>query len=244
MNCKFVCCFHRYPDRSHILCTETRCTLAISISYILPILLCSPLYMVTSIQQTTITERGKNYSLYHLNLSDFAKNNEHFYIFCFWTYSVFIKLLPCLILTVISYWLVKALCRAKKRKQILRGYNTCPTKQPAAEMAERRPTKSERRTDRTTKMLVAVLLLFLITEFPQGILGLLSGILGKQFFLYCYHLTGNFMDILALLNGAINFILYCSMSRQFRQTFGQLFKPKILAKWPPVSQTEVHTTYV
>lgn len=39
----------------------------------------------------------------------------------------------------------------------------------------------DRRTDRTTMLLVAVLLLFLLTEFPQGILGLLSGIMGKWY---------------------------------------------------------------
>lgn len=42
-----------------------------------------------------------------------------------------------------------------------------------------RVSRLDRRTDRTTMLLVAVLILFLITEFPQGILGLLSGILGK-----------------------------------------------------------------
>ena len=94
-------------------------------------------------------------------------------------------------------------------------------------------------------MLVAVLLLFLITEFPQGILGLLSGVLGKCFFRTCYYLFGEVMDILALLNGAINFILYCSMSRQFRMTFAVLFKPNVLIKWTsPASQTEVQSTYV
>ena len=34
------------------------------------------------------------------------------------------------------------------------------------------------------------------------------------------------MDILALLNSGINFILYCSMSQQFRSTFQDLFWPK------------------
>ena len=122
------------------------------------------------------------------------------------------------------------------------GYNNCNN--PLAQ--EKRPsTKSEKRTDRTTKMLVAVLLLFLITEFPQGILGLLSGVLGKCFFRTCYYLFGEVMDILALLNGAINFILYCSMSRQFRMTFAVLFKPNVLIKWTsPASQTEVQSTYV
>ncbi|KAJ8883255.1 hypothetical protein PR048_015097 [Dryococelus australis] len=102
--------------------------------------------------------------------------------------------------------------------------------------------KSEMRSHRTIRMLVAVMLLFLLTELPQGVLGLLSGILGRCFFHNCYHRFGELMDILALLNGAINFLLYCLMSRQFRAAFRQLFRPRgrVLVKWVPVSQTEVH----
>lgn len=48
-------------------------------------------------------------------------------------------------------------------------------------------------------------------------------------FLY-FIVTGDLMDILALLNSSINFILYCSMSRQFRQTFILLFCPRRLGR--------------
>lgn len=229
----------KYPEKSQVLCTHYRCTLAISISYILPMFLCSPSYLLTSIKTSIVYENGSKYTLYHVHFSNFAENNKNYYLFCLWTYSVVIKCLPCIILTIISYWLIKTLCQATKRKQVLRGYNSCPT-----EITERRAFKTERRTERTTRMLVAVLLLFLITEVPQAILVLLSAVRGTKFFLKCYYINGNFMDILALINGAINFILYCCMSRQFRQTFGQLFKPKILAKWPPASQTELQSTYV
>jgi len=34
------------------------------------------------------------------------------------------------------------------------------------------------------------------------------------------------MDIAALVNNAVNFVLYCAMSRQFRQTFIELFMIK------------------
>lgn len=46
------------------------------------------------------------------------------------------------------------------------------------------------------------------------------------------------MDIMALCNSAINFILYCSMSRQFRTTFNILFRPKFLDRWLPLPQGE------
>lgn len=50
------------------------------------------------------------------------------------------------------------------------------------------------------------------------------------------------MDILALINSSINFILYCSMSKQFRSTFTLLFRPKFLDKWLPVAQDELTAT--
>lgn len=90
----------------------------------------------------------------------------------------------------------------------------------------RKPPRTSRRTDRTTMLLVAVLILFLITEFPQGILGLLSAILDQCFFKKCYTLFGEFMDLLALINGAIGFVLYGLMSKQFRTTFKSLFLKK------------------
>lgn len=36
---------------------------------------------------------------------------------------------------------------------------------------------------------------------------------------------GDLLDILALINNGINFILYCTMSKQFRDRFAQLFIP-------------------
>lgn len=44
----------------------------------------------------------------------------------------------------------------------------------------------ENQADRTTNMLLAVLILFLITEFPQALLGLISAILGQIFLQECY----------------------------------------------------------
>lgn len=156
----------------------------------------------------------------------------------FWVHGVIIKLLPCSILTVISLWLIGALYSANQHQKNLRNYSACP----AAEKMVKRQHKADKRTDRTTKMLLAVLLLFLVTELPQGIMGLMSGLLGPCFFKRCYNLFGEIMDMLALVNGAINFILYCSMSRQFRQTFRQLLLQRPLARFlpPAASHSESH----
>ena len=47
---------------------------------------------------------------------------------------------------------------------------------------------------------------------------MLSAIWGKQFFIECYNPMGEMMDMMALTNSAVNFILYCLMSSQFRAT--------------------------
>lgn len=215
----------KYSDRNHILCTERRCSTAILSSFILPPILCIPTFMVFDVHTAVILEPSGPMILYHVD----SDEEGQLYQMNFWVHAVVIKLLPCFILTVISVWLIKELYNANQHQKKIRVYNACPTNNKAA----KRQYKADKRTDRTTKMLVAVLLLFLATELPQGILGLLSGLLGRCFFKRCYDLFGELMDALALLNGAINFVLYCSMSRQFRMTFGQLMWRTQLYRWPP-----------
>ena len=57
-------------------------------------------------------------------------------------------------------------------------------------------------------MLVIILLLFLVTEIPQGVMALLSGIWGNRFFTHCYSGMGEILDLVALINSAVNFVLY------------------------------------
>ncbi|XP_060657307.1 G-protein coupled receptor dmsr-1 [Drosophila nasuta] len=195
---------------------------------------------------------ARNVTVYRLYHSDLALHNVSLRNTTFLIYSVLIKLIPCIALTILSVRLILALLEAKRRRKKL-------TNKPAAASnvngksvvngkAVERPRKNsktlekEKQTDRTTRMLLAVLLLFLITEFPQGIMGLLNVLLGDAFLMECYLRLSDLMDVLALINSSINFILYCSMSKQFRSTFTLLFRPKFLDKWLPVAQDELAAT--
>lgn len=91
-------------------------------------------------------------------------------------------------------------------------------------------------------LLVAVLMLFLITEFPQGILGLLSGLLEKCFFVKCYVPFGEMMDLLALINAAVGFVLYGLMSKQFRTSFKSVFFNKRLSRLEMTRITNINNT--
>ncbi|KAJ8973806.1 hypothetical protein NQ317_013596 [Molorchus minor] len=60
---------------------------------------------------------------------------------------------------------------------------------------------------------------------------------GKNALIKILQEVGDLMDMMALTNSAINFILYCTMSRQFRVTFSEIFKIKQIVKWTKASQT-------
>lgn len=128
----------------------------------------------------------------------------------YWLFGVVLKVVPCILLAVLSGLLVAAMRRAAARRRRLRS----------AGRREESDTDSEHA--RTTAMLVAVVLCFVATELPQGVLAFLSGI-DDRFFHEVYVPLGDVFDVVVLINSAVNFVLYCTMSRQFRQTFGQLF---------------------
>ncbi|KAE8740275.1 Myosuppressin Receptor 1-RA [Frankliniella occidentalis] len=219
----------QFPQLAPRLCTDGRCWLALLLSLLTPLPLCAPSLLVFSVRETRRKrDDGRLVSRFHVDLSEHARrHNQLLYELNLWFHAVLVKLLPCAILTAISISLMRTLYTAKQRKKQLSGQGQpvvklCPKQ---AHNNNARRSRAEKRADRTTRMLLAVLLLFLATEFPQGVLGLMSGVLGRCFFRRCYQLFGEALDILALLNGAINFILYCAMSRQYRQTFRQLFSP-------------------
>jgi hypothetical protein len=88
---------------------------------------------------------------------------------------------------------------------------------------EKKPKRNRAKENlRTTLMLTIVCVLFLITEAPQSVLILFSILMDNQFYSNVYLPMGDVLDMLALINNSINFLLYCSMSRAFRNTFYNL----------------------
>ncbi|KAF7410168.1 hypothetical protein HZH68_004549 [Vespula germanica] len=260
-----------HPQKNHEWCSHRRTIIAIVGAYLFCPILCIPLYITTEVRSyveildkngmnvnlTNIQDinygnytinNTTNTTLYFVKLKETPMVNGMLNEMNFWIYSVVIKLIPCMALTILSIKLVIVLLEAKERRKKLTTTALKTNDERLAESSNdqakikkkkaNRNMDKERQTDRTTMMLLAVLLLFLLTELPQGVLGLLSVILGSSFFHTCYVMLGDVIDILTLINSAINFILYCTMSRQFRTTFKQLFcsKWRNLGRWMPVPQ--------
>lgn len=202
--------FISFPQNSSIWCSMFRAKWAVAMTYVLSAIFCIPVYMTYTVSMFKSDDIDGDI-MYRVDFSEIAsKHNRFLEKINFWIFSVITKLVPCVALTGISLGLIKVLYERNKRHQILKG-----------------SADNDKHHDRTTRMLLAVLLLFLFTEFPAGLLSLLSGILGSDFHKHVYMNVGEVMDALALINSAINFIIYCSMSQQFRNTFAAMFFPRI-----------------
>ncbi|XP_013098054.1 G-protein coupled receptor dmsr-1 [Stomoxys calcitrans] len=228
----------RHPHGACASFLLSHCNECILFSFVISPIVCFPTLLVFK-----VGERMQDDQLLYYVQTD---KDSNLYRVNFWIHSVIIKLLPCCVLTIISFVLVKVLCEASKRKQKLKDYNN-PNKASQEQQLQKHSTripKCDRRTDRTTMLLVAVLILFLLTEFPQGILGLMSGIMEKCFFDVCYQVFGEMMDLLALINASIDFVLYGLMSKQFRTTFKSLFFKRRLGSIELTRVTRLTTTCV
>lgn len=170
-----------HPHKKNLFMKRT--VLVIVASYIISPIVSIPLYLSLSIREFNVTLNANetesmngvvNLTIYRVGPTELQLNHEKAYL---WVYSVIIKLFPCIALTFLSLQLIRALYEAKKRKAKLKGNISIKL------------LSKKKQADRTTKMLIAVLLLFLITEFPQAILGLFSALL-NNFYIHCYQKFG------------------------------------------------------
>lgn len=166
----------------------------------------------------------KNETIYMLRLNDSSYLN-------IWVYSLLLKFVPCVLLTVLSYKIISVLVETRRRRIKLLTANSPLEEVNAKRKTNKKHSQKENQAERTTKMLLAVLILFLVMEFPQAIMGQISALYGTTFLEECYAALGDVMDIMALINSSINFVLYCTMSRQFRATFQEIFKIKNIMVW-------------
>ncbi|XP_070182181.1 G-protein coupled receptor dmsr-1-like [Littorina saxatilis] len=129
-----------------------------------------------------------------------------------WLYSILAKFLPCILMVIYGGLLLTTL-RANLRQKLRRMSTTSIA-------SSVRPGTD---TSRTTRMLLVVIVLCVVTEVPQAVLIFLSVNL-PNFFYDVYVPLGDLMDMLALINNGVNFVLYCSMSRDFRNTVVSLMR--------------------
>ena len=153
-----------------------------------------------------------------IKLVAFIEDHSQIYFnIYYWFRVVFIHLVPCSALVVLTALLVNAMRRAQDRRQLLLKQNRRSESRRLAE------------SNWTTLMLVAVVSVFLVVELPLAVLLILL-IVSNTFEVAifddrAYEVATLFVNMVILLSYPFNFVIYCAMSRQFRSTFRGMFCP-------------------
>ena len=156
------------------------------------------------------TKRFVYLKLLWLYESGIVENYPIIKSFNFWIHAIVFRTVPCLLLLVLSGLLIYVMHIANLNRMKL--------------MQQGRRSEYEKASEhnRTTTMLLILVISFLIMELPHGILYIICGI-KKSFFDDVYVHLGDLLDLLVLINSSINFFLYCFMSSQFRNKFKEMF---------------------
>lgn len=124
--------------------------------------------------------------------------------------SVLMRLIPCLVLTIVVITVVREMRQALKVSGRLSGAGTTEA---------RRWRSNHVHSLVITRTLIAVLVIFTATEASNGVLMLLA--YNSDLFFALYTSVGHVMTTLALINYGVTFLLYSFMSYQFREACRQ-----------------------
>ena len=213
--------FYRYVYVSHNKIGKTLCTpiektnIAILVTFFFCICISIPSYMCLKIKEITNINESNVY--YKLTRTDNARRSDGLlFRIALFIQAFCVKLIPCILLIVFSSLLFYAV-----RKNPILETKIHVIRRDKPEKVKLKMVEEYRRIN---IMLVLVCFLFFITEFPQGVLAIMSLINhSKDFHSEVYMKLDDVIDIIALTNNAINFILYCRMSCIFRKTFEKIF---------------------
>ncbi|CAL4088332.1 unnamed protein product, partial [Meganyctiphanes norvegica] len=168
-----------HPANNMSWCSMEKTRNGIVAAFACSIILNIPNYLNLSIM---VYPQENNTTLYIVNFSDLALANDEFLkILNLWVYAVLLKLVPCVALTALSLALIQELLRAARRRAALMT-------------VKGRGAEAERQADRVTKMLLAILVLFLASEFCIFLIGKQT-VLPVWYFPY-FHKVGNMMKII------------------------------------------------
>lgn len=196
-----------HPHTSRFWCDVKKTFYIILLTYVVCPIICSPLFVSLKIltYNQTCDDSDRilnkkallNYTgvTYKKEIYVTTYVSEDYKNISFWIYGVVIKLVPCILLTHLSRRLICVLLETKRRRKLLMSRNVPTKDQKELKPVLNKNSNKDKQADRTSGMLVAVLMLFLITEFPQAILGLLSATKGHRFERECYTPLGKCFDV-------------------------------------------------
>ncbi|CAL8304504.1 unnamed protein product [Lota lota] len=155
-----------------------------------------------------------------------------------WTHVVLIYFLPCSIFLVLNSLIIHTLRASHRRQQRDQqqeqagggggggGHEDTGPQQSAPQQQQRR---RRRRLGKTTAMLLAITSAFTVLWAPRTAVVIYHLYVSSVHVDWRVHLAYDLSNMLAMLNTAVNFFLYCFVSRPFRATVRDV----LLLPWGP-----------
>ncbi|KAI1287273.1 Sex peptide receptor [Halotydeus destructor] len=142
--------------------------------------------------------------------------SENIYFTCYYGFRIlFVHIGPCAALVVLNLLLFSALREAQRKRDKLFKEN------------RKSECRKLRDSNCTTLMLIVIVSVFLATEIPLAICTLLHVAQNAlNIVIADYEILNStilFTNFFIMLTYPVNFAIYCGMSRQFRETFKDLF---------------------
>ena len=219
-------------------------------SILTSIAICIPFWFFYHAEQTTQVNEEL---CYEMTFSDTSLTQFSLVFF-----GLVVKILPCVIITCFSLPLIRHVKTAKRhhasmfththtseqhqhknntntstisvQAQHQHKHNTnTSTKSVQAQHQHKHNTSkvSSLHNHHTTGMLLVMVITSVVTEAPNGVMAFIGGF-SFTFAMNVYDKLGEILDLLALVNMTINFIIYCAMSKRFRTTFRDLFTYRLV----------------
>ena len=191
-----------YPSRSKAICTIPRARTVATTVFIIMMLLSIPSVFRYRLQ--TIHDSTTNQTCMELVVTELGRN-QHFMIPYTWVQNFLRGIIPVFVLIFLNARIIKALWKERVKGKKFNSRN------------------------RITLMLIAMVVIFIVCITPDAIM---STFFGKGYVEEDYLVKGirEITDALVAFNSAVNFLLYCSLSAVFRNTFTRVFFGRRYAK--------------
>ncbi|KAL6728314.1 hypothetical protein Aduo_010095 [Ancylostoma duodenale] len=170
-------------------------------------------HKIVSLNDLMGTNDTKFDNLYTVQLDETDINGCTLFRANLWITGIFFKAVPCALLLWFTIALIWKLCEMSEKRRLLRGDGNNNRK------------NNKLSIDKTTLMLIIMLVVFLCTELPQGMLAILSAIYPTHVHSMVYLNVGELLDLLSLVNCLTSFVLYCCMSSTYRSTVKAILMP-------------------
>lgn len=167
---------------------------------------------------------GKPAEVCHEETSYFVYEylGEDIYFTSYYVFRViFVHILPCIVLVTLNILLFAAMRQAQERRKLLFREN------------RKKECKKLRESNCTTLMLIVVVTVFLIVEIPIAVVTMMHIVSSLIISFMDYRIANIFImftNFFLVVSYPINFGIYCGMSRQFRQTFKEIFLGRLTTK--------------